>query len=116
MPLFDSLYNFAHWLTRNREEAEDLVQETYAKALKGFHSFQPGTNFRAWMFRILKNSFLTTRAGLARDKMISLSDDEQGRELPSAAETPGSQLRVMYDRGAGRQAIGGVPLRCRGAG
>jgi hypothetical protein len=40
MPLFDHLYNFAHWLTQNREEAEDLVQETYAKALKGFSSFQ----------------------------------------------------------------------------
>jgi len=41
-PLFDSLYNFAHWLTQNREEAEDLVQEAYAKALKGFGSFEPG--------------------------------------------------------------------------
>ena len=40
MPLFDHLYNFAHWLIQNREEAEDLVQETYAKALKGFSSFQ----------------------------------------------------------------------------
>ena len=39
--LFDQLYNFAHWLTRNRTEAEDLVQETYAKALRGFSSFQP---------------------------------------------------------------------------
>jgi hypothetical protein len=44
MPLFDQLYNFAHRLTRNREEAEDLVQETYAKALKGFASFRLGTN------------------------------------------------------------------------
>jgi len=44
MRLFDSLYNSAHWLTQNREEAEDLVQETYAKALKGFGSFHPGTN------------------------------------------------------------------------
>ena len=40
MPLFPSLYNFAHWLTQNRDEAEDLVQETYMKALKGFASFQ----------------------------------------------------------------------------
>ena len=110
MPLFDSLYNFAHWLTRNREEAEDLVQETYAKALKGFHSFQPGTNFRAWMFRILKNSFLTTRAGLARYKMISLSDDEQELELPAATETPESQLLAMNDREAVRQAIEELPL------
>jgi hypothetical protein len=41
MPLFERLYNFAHWLTQDRQEAEDLVQETYAKALKGFGSFRP---------------------------------------------------------------------------
>ena len=64
MPLFAQLYNFAHWLTQDREEAEDLVQETYAKALKGFSSFQSGTNFRAWMYRILRNTFLTSRTGL----------------------------------------------------
>ncbi len=62
MPLFDQLYNFAHWLTQNREEAEDLVQETYAKALRGFSSFQLGTNFRAWMYRILRNTILFERA------------------------------------------------------
>src|SRR5213596_148913 len=64
MPLFDQLYNFAHWLTKERSEAEDLVQETYAKALRGLASFQPGTNFRAWMYRILRNTFLTSRTGL----------------------------------------------------
>ncbi|MGB8730081.1 MAG: sigma factor, partial [Candidatus Sulfotelmatobacter sp.] len=47
LPLFDQLYNFAHWLTQDKAEAEDLVQETYAKALRGFSSFQTGTNFRA---------------------------------------------------------------------
>jgi RNA polymerase sigma-70 factor (ECF subfamily) len=56
MPLFDQLYNFAHWLARNRDEAEDLVQETYVKGLRGFSYFQSGTNFRAWMFRILRNT------------------------------------------------------------
>ena len=49
MQLFDQLYHFTHWLTQNREEAEDLVQETYVKALKGFSSLQLGTNFLAWM-------------------------------------------------------------------
>ena len=58
MPLFDQLYNFARWLTQDTAEADDLVQETYTKALRGFSSFQSGTNFRAWMYRILRNSFL----------------------------------------------------------
>ena len=64
MPLFDQLYNFAHWLTQDKSEAEDLVQETYTKALRGFSGFQAGTNFRAWIFRILRNTFLTSRTGL----------------------------------------------------
>ena len=64
MPYFDPLYNFACWLTHDRHEAEDRVQVTYARALKGFSSFQPGTNFRAWIYRILRNTFLTSRTGL----------------------------------------------------
>jgi len=52
MPHFERLYNFACWLTHDRQEAEDLVQETYARVLKGFSSFQPGTNFPAWIYRI----------------------------------------------------------------
>ena len=83
MPLFDPLYNFAHWLTRNRDQAEDLVQETYLKALKGFSSFQLGTNFRAWMYRILRNTFLTSSAGLKATTTLPLDDpeDEEGPEL-----------------------------------
>ena len=77
MPLFDQLYNFAHWLTQNREEAGDLVQETYAKALKGFSSFQPGTNFRAWIYRILRNTFLTSRTGLKASMTVPLGTDEE---------------------------------------
>src|SRR2546425_752096 len=64
MPLFDSLYRYARCLADDRAEAEDLVQETYLKGLRGFASFAPGTNFRAWMFRILRNTFLTSRSGL----------------------------------------------------
>lgn len=76
MPLFDQLYNFAHWLTGDRSDAEDLVQETYAKALKGFRSFEEGTNLRAWMYRILRNSFLTSRSGLRAQSKSSLDDGE----------------------------------------
>src|SRR5208282_6585874 len=88
MPLFDSLYNFARWLTHNREEAEDLVQETYGKALKGFESFQPGTNFRAWMFRILRNTFLTSRTGLKGGMTISLDSEETTSEAAVDKATP----------------------------
>ncbi len=87
MPLLDSLYNFARWLTKDASEAEDLVQETYMKALKGFASFRQGTNFRAWMYKILRNTFLTSRAGLAT---ISLDDEESHPPEPVAHETPES--------------------------
>src|SRR5881275_1976001 len=76
MPLFDQLYNFAHWLTKNQDEAEDLVQETYAKALRGFSSFRMGTNFRAWMYRILRNTFLTSRTGLKATMTVPLEDGD----------------------------------------
>jgi RNA polymerase sigma-70 factor (ECF subfamily) len=100
LPLFNHLYNFAHWLTQNRDEAEDLVQETYAKALKGFASFQPGTNFRAWIFRILRNTFLNSRTGL-KAATIPLDVEEQEAILPAEHKTPET---ILLDR-AGREMI-----------
>src|ERR1700740_993909 len=86
IPLFDQLYNFAHWLTQNRDEAEDLVQETYVKALKGFPSFQLGTNFRAWIYRILRNTFLTSRKGLKVTMTVPLDSDEDEENPEPAIE------------------------------
>jgi RNA polymerase sigma-70 factor, ECF subfamily len=113
MPLFDQLYNFAHWLTKNREEAEDLVQETYAKALKGFSSFQLGTNFRAWMYRILRNTFLTSRTGLKVTMTVPLDPEEDGPELAVESATPETILFERSNRELLQSAIDDLPAYFR---
>lgn len=111
MPLFARLYNFAHWLTQDRAEAEDLVQETYLKALKGFSSFQQGTNFRAWIYRILRNTFLTSRTGLAT--MVSLDLEDDPVPEPAITETPESMLLAHVDREAIETALEQLPVNFR---
>src|SRR5271155_5307253 len=107
LPLFDQLYNFARWLTQDKGEAEDLVQETYAKALRGFSSFQAGTNFRAWIYRILRNSFLNSRAGL---KVTVVSDEGGGDPLPTVSSTPKSLLMGEATREIVQQALETLPV------
>lgn len=113
MPLFGQLYNFANWLTQNREEAEDLVQETYAKALKGFASFQSGTNFRAWIYRILRNSFLTSRTGLKATMTVPLDPEENRPELAVERDTPETILFERSDRELLQRAIDELPVYFR---
>jgi RNA polymerase sigma-70 factor (ECF subfamily) len=115
MPLFSQLCNFAQWLTQDRSEAEDLVQETYAKALKGFSSFQLGTNFRAWMYRILRNTFLTSRTGLKTAATVSLDEEEDGPELAVDNETPESILMTRSDSQLLQKAIAALPVHYREA-
>jgi RNA polymerase sigma-70 factor (ECF subfamily) len=113
MPLFERLYNFAHWLAQDREEAEDLVQETYAKALKGFPSFKPGTNFRAWIYQILRNTFLTSRTGLKATANVPIDSDDE--TLPAAKDTPESLLLQRSDRQLVQEALGRLPVAYREA-
>jgi RNA polymerase sigma-70 factor, ECF subfamily len=113
MPLFDRLYNFAHWLTQDRQEAEDLVQETFAKALKGFRSFQPGTNFRAWIYQILRNTFLTSRAGLKSSATVSLELESDQQTLPTANQTPESILLQRSDKQLVHEALRRLPVPYR---
>ena len=113
VPLFDQLYNFAHWLTKDRTEAEDLVQETYTKALRGFSSFQLGTNFRAWMYRILRNTFLTSRTGLKATMTVPLEPEEENLELPIERETPEAMLIERSNWQLIQNAIEELPLHYR---
>jgi len=113
MPLFDRLYNFAHWLTQDRAEAEDLVQETYAKALKGFRSFQQGTNFRAWIYQILRNTFLTSRTGLKTANSVSLDEEADSQNLAVAIDTPESILLQRSDQELVQEALGKIAIPYR---
>jgi RNA polymerase sigma-70 factor, ECF subfamily len=113
MPLFERLYNFACWLTQDRQEAEDLVQETYAKALKGFLSFEPGTNFRAWIYRILRNTFLTSRTGLRVTSTVPFDPEDDAEILPTVDETPESILLQRLDGELVRDALDRLPVAHR---
>src|SRR3984885_3486665 len=94
LPLFPSLYNHAFWLTHDQAEAEDLVQETFSKALGAFDSFQPGTNFKAWTIRILRNTFLTTRTGLAASRTVFLEDHPEQLDTPGGSPPEDNLIRL----------------------
>jgi RNA polymerase sigma-70 factor, ECF subfamily len=115
MPLFDSLYNFARWLVHDSSEAEDLVQETYLKALRSFASFQPGTNFRAWIYQILRNNFLSSRSTLERRMTVAMDSEEDGPELAVDTETPETILMDRFSSQRVQRAIDGLPVHYREA-
>ena len=113
MPLLNSAYNLARWLARNDHDAEDLVQETYLKAFRNFPSFQSGTNFRAWMYRILRNTYLSSRAGLSAASTISLDSEEEGAELAVENETPETALMKVLSSQLIASAIDDLPVHYR---
>jgi RNA polymerase sigma-70 factor (ECF subfamily) len=113
MPLFDALYNFARWLAHDSNDAEDLVQETYLKALRSFASFQPGTNFRAWIFRILRNNFLSSCSKLERRMTVTMDSEEDGPELAVDTETPETILTNRFSSQLVQRAIDDLPVHYR---
>lgn len=108
LPLLDPLYNFARWMCSDADEARDLVQETFAKALKGLPSFREGTNFRAWMFRILRNTFLTSRTGLERRNTVQESEEGFDDSVVTH-DTPELALVRRADTELVQQAITQLP-------
>ena len=107
LPLLDSLYRYARWLTKNATEAEDLVQEAYLKGFRGFESFIAGSNIRAWMFRILRNTFLTSRTGLRAIPPVPLDE-----EMPDPV-TPETNYVQRANADALRRAIDDLPVEFR---
>ena len=88
----DALYNFARWLARDPVEAEDLVQETYARALGAAQQFEPGSNLKAWLFRILRNAFIDRRRRLQREASSPPGADLDADGEPAAPGTDELQL------------------------
>src|SRR5881275_3329360 len=101
LPLLPSLYSAAMRMTRNRADAEDLVQETYLRAYRGFGGFEEGTNLKAWLYRILTNTFINTyRAKKRRPDESDVDDIEDfylyrrlgGLEAANAERTPEAEV------------------------
>lgn len=81
MPLLDQLYGGALRMTRNPQDAEDLVQETYLKAYNAFDSFKPGTNLKAWLYRIMTNTYINSYRKKQRRPLVTSADDVTDSQL-----------------------------------
>jgi RNA polymerase sigma-70 factor (ECF subfamily) len=84
LEFLDQMYSAALRMTRNPADAEDLVQETYAKAYASFHQFRPGTNLKAWLYRILTNTFINTYRKKQREPQQSMAEDVEDWQLHRA--------------------------------
>jgi RNA polymerase sigma-70 factor (ECF subfamily) len=93
LPFLDQLYSAAMRMTRNPADAEDLVQETFAKAYSSFHQFRPGTNLKAWLYRILTNTFINTYRKKQRQPQQSMSEDVEDWQLARAEAHSSTGLR-----------------------
>jgi RNA polymerase sigma-70 factor, ECF subfamily len=93
LPFIDQLYSAAMRMTRNPPDAEDLVQETFAKAFSSFHQFRPGTNLKAWLYRILTNTFINSYRKKQREPQKSMSEDVEDWQLARAESHTSSGLK-----------------------
>lgn len=93
LPMLDQLYGAALRMTRNPADAEDLVQETYVKAFQGFKSFREGTNLRAWLYRILTNTYINSYRKKQRQPAQYPTEEISDWQLAATAEHTSTGLR-----------------------
>jgi RNA polymerase sigma-70 factor (ECF subfamily) len=91
LPLLPGLYSAAFRLTRNATDAEDLVQETFLRAYRGFHQFEPGTNLKAWLYRILTNTFINSYRKKQREPQTDSLDETEDWYLYSRMAERGTE-------------------------
>jgi RNA polymerase sigma-70 factor (ECF subfamily) len=89
----DQLYSAALRMTRNPADAEDLVQEAFTKAFASFHQYEPGTNLKAWLYRILTNAYINSYRKKQREPQQSQSDDIEDWQIARAGSHTSSGLR-----------------------
>jgi len=122
MPYMSPLYAAALRMTRNPTDAEDLVQETYLRAYRGFGGFQDGTNLKAWLYKILTNTYINTyRAKKRRPEQVELDDTEDfylyhrigGLEAVAAERTPESEVLDSIPEPVVKAALEDLPEQFR---
>ena len=122
MPYMSSLYAAAMRMTRNPADAEDLVQETYLRAYRGFAGFREGTNLKAWLYKILTNTFINQyRAKKRRPEQVELDDTEDfylyrrmgGLEAVDAQRSPESEVLDQLPDATVKQALEALPEQFR---
>jgi RNA polymerase sigma-70 factor (ECF subfamily) len=122
MSYTDQLYSAALRMTRNPSDADDLVQETYLRAYRGFGGFKEGTNLKAWLYKILTNTFINTyRAKKRRPEETDFDDVEEfslynrlgGLEAASAGRTPESEVLDAMPDEVVKEALESLPEQFR---
>src|SRR5207248_1882702 len=122
MPYMSALYSAALRMTRNPSDAEDLVQETYLRAYRGFGGFREGTNLKAWLYKILTNTFINSyRAKKRRPDEVDLDDSEDfflfrrlgGLESVEAGRTPEAEVLESIPDEMVKEALEALPEQFR---
>src|SRR5690625_3473222 len=93
LPYLDQLYGAAMRMTRNPADAEDLVQEAFTKAFASFHQYRPGTNLKAWLYRILTNTFINNYRKKQRQPQQSAAEDVEDWQMARAEAHTSTGLR-----------------------